>query len=251
MNHNSWGYPIGKLCPSQGDVHVWRIHLDHVSSSCLYRESMLSGDEIERGNYFHYEKDRNRFITRWVLLRVFLGKYLAADPNRIEFAYNPYGKPSLKQPARTSICFNIAHSEQMALFAFSQGDELGIDIERIKLDIDYENMAEHYFAPGEKAAIRAQESECRPELFFTYWTRKEAYIKGRGMGLSLPLDCFDVSQAVGGAFYPLEFADNIPTRSTWMLLDLPQTLGFTGALAVEHGNQVIRTWDWTESILDM
>jgi 4'-phosphopantetheinyl transferase len=249
MNDNDWGNLAGKFSLPQGEVHVLRIDLDRVSTSRLPSLSILADEEIKRANHIHLDMERKRFITRRILFRVILSRYLAVEPGKLEFDYNPYGKPSLKQPAGSSICFNTAHSEQFALFTFCLGNQLGVDIERIRLDIDYENIAGQYFTPGERSAIMARPGDDRSELFYTFWTRKEAYIKGRGMGLSIPLDGFDVSQTNHGVFYPVEYVDDKQKKSEWILLDLPSTRGFAGALAVEHGNQVITTWEWTESIL--
>jgi 4'-phosphopantetheinyl transferase len=243
MNEYSWGKSPSKFSLLKNEVHVWHIDIDR-ASSYLDDKTILSSDEIERANHFQFERDRKRFITRRILLRLILGKYLLAKPNQIVFDYNQYGKPSLQQPAWSSIFFNIAHSEQITVFAFSQDDALGIDIERINLAIDYENILEHYFSPGERASIKAQPGQCRPELFYKYWTRKEAYIKGRGMGLSIPLESFDVSLALDRTIFALEYVDNYTVISNWMILDLPWTQGFAGALAVENRNHVIRAWDW-------
>ena len=121
---------------------------------------------------------------------------------------------------------------------------MGVDIERIRPDIEYQEIAARYFSPGERSAIITIDEKYRPELFYKLWTRKEAYMKGRGMGLSIPPDSFDISQVHHGVCYPVEIFDDEPTNTNWCILDLPSTNNFAAALALECRKVVIKTWNW-------
>ena len=236
---------------SPDELHVFRLDLDQVSVAHFPIKTILASGEIARASQFHFELDRKRFIARRILLRLILSRFLEVEPGRLEFGHNPFGKPFLKQPADRAINFNVAHSERFALFAISQAGPLGVDIERVRPDSDYQEIAERYFSTEERSAILASSEKESPEVFYKLWTRKEAYIKGRGMGLSMPLESFDTSQEKGGVVSPLEEMDEKTIGCAWVVLDLPPIQGFEAALAVEDARQMVNTWDWTEVVSEM
>lgn len=169
---------------------------------------------------FFFEKDRRRFIVARGILRALLGHYLQVPATTLCFAYNAYGKPSLQSPAvQPALYFNLAHSHEMALYAFSYGREAGVDIEYMRdlaLD-DYLLMARNHFSPGEYTRLLALPESARKQAFFNCWTRKEAYIKARGMGLSIPLDTFDVSFVPGEPAALLASREAPYTVNSWSL----------------------------------
>lgn len=173
-----------------GEAHVWRASLDVPQPQLDELKGCLSEDELTRAARFKFDRDRNRYIAGRGILRRTLAGYLRTNPAAIRFAYNPQGKPSL--PAG-GLQFNLSHSGGEALYAVSLDVELGIDIERLNPAVEVEQIAANFFSPAEVAAILALPPRQRHNRFFDFWTRKEAYLKALGHGLSIPLNEFDVS----------------------------------------------------------
>ena len=188
----------------------------------------LSQDETERAARLHFDKDRRSFIICRGLLRSILAGYLGLKPAEIRFEYGPQGKPSLQNRA---MCFSVSHSEDRVLYAFCKNCELGVDLEYVRDLPDAEILAQRFFAPSEYIEFRGTTPAVRTRAFFCCWTRKEAYIKATGRGLSLPLDSFQVP------ILPEQPAQlRITTRpsehlSGWSLRHLDPSPGYVGALA--------------------
>jgi 4'-phosphopantetheinyl transferase len=178
--------------PLQTAVDLWALDLDGERPSTY--QPLLSADERERAGRFHFERDRNRYIVGRGRLRQLLGQYLDLPPQKITFAYTDHGKPYLPpQPDQPDLRFNISHSQQFALLAFAWGRRLGVDVEVIRPLTDMADLVRRFFAPAEIAAWEAVPPERQAEAFFCGWTRKEAFIKAIGEGLSYPLGRFVVS----------------------------------------------------------
>jgi 4'-phosphopantetheinyl transferase len=176
------------------EVHVWRAGLDLDPADHERLRAFLSADESARADRFLRPEHRRRFANGRGLVRQVLAGYLETEPGRIRFVYGPQGKPGL--PA-TALRFNLSHSGGRALLAVTRGRELGVDIERIRPEIDCLGIARRVFSEAEQRALRAVPEPLRRRAFFAAWTRKEAYVKARGGGLSIPLRDFDVSLAPG------------------------------------------------------
>jgi 4'-phosphopantetheinyl transferase len=189
-----WLAPPGILVLGNDDVHVWRATLDKTPSQIQSYLHNLAADEHVRAERFYFERDREHFIAARGVLRAILGGYLHRTPESLSFCYSSHGKPALAgESAEDAIRFNVSHSQGVALFAVTRGREVGIDIEHIRFDLEVAEIAERFFSPWEVATLRALPIEAQRQAFFCCWTRKEAYIKARGEGLSLPLDQFEVS----------------------------------------------------------
>ena len=172
--------------------------LDQTQSQIQSFLHTLAADEQARAERFHFERDREHFIVARGVLRAILGRYLNRAPERLSFCYGAHGKPALAGEAGAdAIRFNVSHSHGVALYAVTRGREVGIDLERIRFDLAVLEIAERFFSRREVATLRTLPTEAQRQAFFRCWTRKEAYIKARGEGLSLPLDQFDVSLAPG------------------------------------------------------
>jgi 4'-phosphopantetheinyl transferase len=223
---------------------VWRAMLDPSLSRVATLEQTLAADERTRAGQFHFERDRMRFIVARGLLRAILGRYLNRDPRALRFGSNPYGKPSLaaESGGDATLSFNVTHAGGMALYAVTRNRAIGIDLEDIRMDVECDSIAEHFFSPLERRMLRAVPPAQRPEAFFHCWTRKEAYIKARGMGLSLALDHFDVSVTPGEPAALLETREEGQDSSRWSLHDLPVGEGYVAALAVE-GDPELLLWE--------
>ncbi len=223
------------------EIHVWRAALDiapaRVESLCR----ILSSDERRRAARFHFERDRDRFVVARASLRILLGRYLGQDPAQLNFTYNARGKPTLAQ--NSSLTFNLSHSDRLALYAVARDRELGIDVERVRADLPWAELAERYFSPGEMARVRALPESQRETAFFNCWTRKEAYIKARGEGFAVPLDQFEVSLAPGEPARLLQTQSDALEASRWSLHDLNPDEGYVGALAVQAPAPRLCFWE--------
>ena len=156
--------------------------------------AVLSAEERDRAGQFRFERDRRRYAARRGILRELIGSYLDCDPAGIAFVNNAYGKLAL---ARSGLRFNLSHSHGVALYAFCQGADVGCDIERRDAKFAAEQIPERFFSRDEVRALRSLPVHEQTQAFFNCWTRKEAYIKAMGRGLSIDLGSFDVSLAPG------------------------------------------------------
>jgi 4'-phosphopantetheinyl transferase len=230
------------------EVHVWRAALERTPSLMQDLHRNLAADERARAARFYFDRDRDHFIAARGVLRDILGRYLNRAPEGLSFDYGPYGKPALAgDPGVALIRFNVSHSQGLALYAVTRVGDVGVDLERVRLNLAITEIAERFFSPREVAALRAlPPAEQRP-AFFRCWTRKEAYIKARGAGLSTPLNEFDVSLAPGEPAALLGIRSNPSERPCWSLQDLDAGTGYAAALAVEGRGRRIRCWEWQDS----
>jgi 4'-phosphopantetheinyl transferase len=134
---------------------------------------------------------RDQFVTARALLRTRLSSYTGVPELEWRFAENDHGRPYVVEPREfRHIRFNLSHTSELVACAFSAQHEIGVDVESTARTLDFRGLASSYFAPCEVADVRTRPDEQLRAAFFSYWTLKEAYIKGRGLGLALPLDCF-------------------------------------------------------------
>src|SRR5262249_31830035 len=182
--------PVGSL--RKGEVHVWRVAVEGVQQDGYAFACWLSEDERAREQRFHFERDRRRFRVTRGLLRVLLGRYLCQAADGVELAYGDRGKPRLRDET-SGLRFNVSHSGGRALLAFARGRDLGVDLELMRPVPEMASLTEQCFSPAEREAWRGLPEAERPAAFFRCWTRKEAFVKATGDGLSRPLDSFDVS----------------------------------------------------------
>ena len=228
-----WHTPPEHIVLESNEVHVWRASLTPSEARIQVLKQTLAADELQRASRFHFPKDRNHFIVARGLLRAMLARYLLCDPRSLSFSVNQYGKPSLTSASQhTPLYFNVSHSHEMALYAFTTLGEVGIDLEYINRNVEILELAGRFFSPREVAMLRTVPSQFQYEAFFNCWTRKEAYIKARGMGLSLDLQLFDVSLAPGMPATLLASREFGQDAARWSLYDLSPGLGYKAALAV-------------------
>ncbi len=221
------------LSAEAGWAHIFRLQLDLPAARLAELKTLLAGDERERAERFMREIDQQRFTAGRGQMREILATYLGADPASLRFDYNPQGKPSLVEGEPR---FNLSHSQGTGLLAVTFGQEVGVDVERLDREVDYANIARRFFAPAEVDEFFALPPAVRPRAFVTGWTRKEAYIKARGMGMSFSLDGFVVS-----------LNPEAPVRlsapdSGWSLYGIDPGEGFAAALAVEGEIEGMRCW---------
>jgi 4'-phosphopantetheinyl transferase len=206
-----------------GTIEVWRASLDQHSDVVRTLETLLSDDERDRRDRFHFDRDRTRYVVGRGLLRALLGRYLGEEPAGLEFRYSRYRKPSL---AEGGPHFNLAHSGSTAFYAFSPAFEVGIDVELVQVENADERVARRFFSSVEVQTLMALPEAARTHAFFSCWTRKEAFLKARGDGLTLALDSFDVTLAPGEPAMLLRTGWSPDEHARWQLADVSD---------VEHG----------------
>ncbi len=215
-----------------GEVHVWRAAIDLSDERLAVLERSLGPDELARSARFRFGHGRRRFIARRGILRMLLGKYLAVPPGQVAYAGDVRGKLRLAAPLDgAGVCFSLAHSNRLALFAFALRREVGIDVESIRPLEDADAIAERHFTRSERMALAGVTGTARLELFFRYWARKEACVKATGEGLARPLTTFDVSYASEQPQFVPALAE-AGTGSSWMLQDLASETEYAAALVV-------------------
>ncbi len=239
--------PANALAIGRDEVHVWQATLDRTPSELQSLFDSLAADERARAGRFHFDRDRVRFVVARGVLRAILGRYMNRAPVSLSFRYGSHGKPALAGEADgDAICFNLSHSNGVALYAIARHRAVGVDLERIRFDLPVVEIAERFFSRREVAALRMLPSEQQHQAFFCCWTRKEAYIKARGEGLSLPLDQFDVSLAPGEPAALLGTQRDPSEATRWTLAELASGPGYVAALAAEGHGWRLASWQWPD-----
>ncbi|MBK8783720.1 MAG: 4'-phosphopantetheinyl transferase superfamily protein [Anaerolineales bacterium] len=245
MQQDNWTSPPDSLHIESRHVDVWRIFLNLQADSIKLAESTLSADEAQRAARFHFPKDRDHFVAAHGILRQIIGRYLHCKPGELTFSVNQYGKPSLVD---SKLEFNLSHSGDFALLAITQNRKIGVDVERVRQGISSHVIAQQYFSKAEVAELQSLPMEQREAAFFTCWTRKEAYIKAQGIGLSLPLESFDVSLSPNEPAMLRAVRPDSQEAARWTLRPLDVAPNYAGALAVEGIDLDFRLWDWNSTV---
>jgi 4'-phosphopantetheinyl transferase len=215
-------------------VHVWRVRLDWPDPQVARLAALLSADEQERAARYRYYELCREYTAGRGALRILLGNYLGIAPSEVAFAYEKRGRPLLAKTIDTErLTFNLSNARDLALIAFTRGREIGVDLESDRRTLEMKDVATHFFAPAECAALFALPETVQRQAFFNCWTRKEAYLKARGLGLSRPLDRFQVTLVPGEAVRLLQDDTDPGAEQRWSLAALDGLGGYTAALAVE------------------
>ncbi|MFZ0136380.1 MAG: 4'-phosphopantetheinyl transferase superfamily protein [Candidatus Sulfotelmatobacter sp.] len=238
------------LSLSEDEVQLWRVDLGAVGADESRWQRVLSDDEAARAARFHFARDRQRYVAARALLRTILASYLETDAGSLRFSYSKKEKPSLGSAhAGSDIRFNVTHSGGVALLAFTRRREIGVDVEQVRRDFDASAIARRYFSTQEQNQLADIPPEEKVEAFFRCWTRKEAYIKATGDGLSLPLSQFDVSLASLDKNALLATRPDGSEAGNWLLQEVPAGTGYVAAVCVRG-----RDWklnDWSSESRDM
>jgi 4'-phosphopantetheinyl transferase len=230
---------------SANDAHIWRSWLDQRPWRVRQLAQTLSADERARADRFRFETDRMRFIVGRGTLRSILGRYLDTEPGRVQLCYGPHGKPHLREESnQAAIRFNLAHSHQLAVYAFARTREVGIDLEYIRPVPRLQQIAASVFSARENAVLSGLPASQQQEAFYLCWTCKEAYVKAKGLGLEQPLEQFDVSLVPGEPARLLHVESDPGDTSRWSLRWLEPAPGYVAALAVEGH-------DWRPAYYDL
>jgi 4'-phosphopantetheinyl transferase len=226
-------------------VDIWRVRLDEPIETTS-SPSIPSSDELTRASRFHFEKDRIPFARCRSALRFLLSRYLRIPAVEIRFEYQPSGKPELAaQQNPGQLLFNVSHSAGLALIAVSADHRVGVDIEKIRPDVDVTALAERFFSLRERAGLQALPDHLRVPGFFACWTRKEAFLKATGDGLSFPLA--DCSVTTHPDLDPRleDIKGNTEAGKQWFLADLSVVDGFRATVALERSYSRLETYAWT------
>ncbi|CAN5218299.1 4'-phosphopantetheinyl transferase superfamily protein [soil metagenome] len=240
---DAWHVPREFPSLARNEVHVWRIDLPGQQDDSY--EFWLSPDERTRAAGFRVMHARRWFIVTRAVLRMLLARYLGTPLEDLPLRVNAWGKPQLV-PESTDLHFNVSHTRTCALIAMTRQRRVGIDVECSRRGLADMQIAEHFFAPEETAALRALPAGERAAAFFNCWTRKEAWVKAVGRGLSIPLDAFVVS--IGEAADLLEVRGAAAEAARWTLRALHPDPDHIGALAVEGHGWRLRQWQWPATL---
>lgn len=243
---NAWGPPAPQPELGPSDIHVWRVALHDASSKANAVSGLLTNDEIKRAQRFRFQQDRDRFVVVHAVLRILLGVYTPIPPEQICFQYNVHGKPYLAlNQNHAMLDFNISHAHEMALLAFARGRAVGIDLEYVRSDIRHEQIAERFFAMQEIASLQSLSGSLQSAAFFNCWTRKEAFTKATGEGLSRSLSQFSMSLVPGEAARLLAIQGQPEEASKWFVQDLEPGPGYAGALVAREPVKQIYRWEYS------
>ncbi|MBU7586765.1 MAG: 4'-phosphopantetheinyl transferase superfamily protein [Nostoc sp. TH1S01] len=236
--NDSWVPAPADLTLLANEVHIWRIDLEIADSLRENLAATLSSDELARANRFRFPEHRQRFIAGRGSLRNILGRYLKIEPQQVRFDYEPRGKPLLADSlAASGLLFNLSHSQDLALCAVNYTRKIGIDLEYIRSVSDLEALAQRFFLPREYELVRSLPPHQQQEVFFRYWTCKEAYLKATGDGIS-QLEQVEVSLT------PTQQA-KLLTSEDWSLVEFTPADNYRAAVAVAGSGWDLKCWQFT------
>ena len=216
-------------------IDIATVRLDVAPDTVRAAADVLSASERQRAARFTFESGRRRFIVARAALRRFLAQRLDARPEEIDLVYGVQGKPALgPRFASSNLQFNISHCDDLAVYAFAFGREIGIDVEAVRWFADAMDVATRFFSRAENAAFAALDSLSRPLGFFNCWTRKEAFVKALGNGLTRPLDSFDVTLAPNEPPKILRVDDLPGERCGWDVTSFAPAPGFVAAIVSQR-----------------
>lgn len=227
---------------SRDEVHVWQIDLD-VDATPYW--ALLSQEERERALRFRFARDRDHYTVGRGSLRAILGRYLELAPTGLQFGYGAHGKPELTHPEGASLQFNLSHSHRLGLLAVSAERALGVDVEAVHRDVGDEGIARRFFSAAEVERLQSLPVEERKAAFFRCWTRKEAYLKARGDGISYGLHHFAVTLAPNEDAALIANTREPAEVTRWTLAAVPVPPGYEAAVAVEGAGWELRCREWT------
>jgi len=226
--------PAEVRLPECAEAHVWTAFVSEFSTQLSDLEQLLSREEQRAAARFRREADRDHYIIAHGILRRLLGRYLCIAPKDLDFTVNGFGKPAVAlRPEQPPLSFNLAHSGDLVLYAVAINRRIGVDVEKIRSELDVMELARSQFSTPEVLALTAVSLPERLGAFFRCWTRKEAYVKARGEGFHFPLNKFAVT--FGAEEMPrLSWIDHdLGASYDWSMFHLDPAPGYAGAVTVE------------------
>jgi 4'-phosphopantetheinyl transferase len=235
MTFDQWLKAPTDLSLSVDDVHVWRVELSRSQSQLQELAETLSSDELCRAERFYFEQHRQHFIAGRGMLRTILGRYLGVEPQALRFDYEARGKPILADRfAKSGLSFNLSHSQGLALYGVCRRP-IGVDLECIRENTDVSALAKRFFTDREYEVVRSLPPSQQQQVFFRYWTCKEAYLKATGAGLSQ-------LEEVEILLTPTQPASL--QSEEWSLTELIPANNYLAAVAVAGQNLHLQCWQY-------
>ncbi|MCJ7695392.1 MAG: 4'-phosphopantetheinyl transferase superfamily protein [Anaerolineaceae bacterium] len=231
---------------SKDQVDIWTIPLvqSELVINSLYW--LLSDEEKDKLIRFHFSQDRHRFIICHGAVRRILSNYVGVDQGQIKFDINQFGKPFIRNKlGALEIQFNLTHSEDRAVLALTPTRNIGVDIEFIHPFTEYEKLAANYFSPEEKEDLESSEGPSKLNAFYKLWTRKEAFLKAIGKGLSFPLNDFSMLGKTSFEFQKVKLSWRSALAGYWYYIDLQIAEGYASSMVIEGDNvSVLKFHQW-------
>lgn len=239
-NAAAWRPSPPALTVADGDLDLWCARIEAIDEGIA---AALSEEERRRGERFRHPRARLEFVRTRGWLRHVLARYLQAPPDQLQFGYGPQGKPRLANGVDgEALCFNVAHSHGLALLAVAWNRLVGVDVEQISAERDLPGLARRYFSANENAELRGLPAAQVSRGFFLAWTRKEAFIKALGSGMSFPLDAFDVALTPGKPAALLAVRSEQTTAREWAMVDIDLGTEFAAAAVIAGAIRQVRRW---------
>ena len=224
----------GAMQTRRNAVHVWRSRFQPVIQSNAELTESLSAEEMEKARGFLRPSDRDRYVFSHVLLRKLLAAYLDCEPLKLNFNTTKYGKPFLKTTGGgAKLSFSLSHSLDMTLVAVASGTGVGVDVEYMKTVRDAREIVNRFFSPHERSFLNSLPPADFNEAFFSYWTAKEAFLKGMGKGMSYPLDKFSVRFLNRDPLGWISIDGEQSATGCWNIVRISPGPNYSGALAME------------------
>ncbi len=234
-----------------GEVHLWKMNLGEMQPLFPVLKTLLSADEQARAGRFYFQTDRQRFVLGRSVLRLLLGAYLKQHPSSIRFDYNEFGKPFLRSKwKKTTVQFNLSHSGEVVLLGFTRAGAIGVDVEKIDRKHSGLDIAKRFFSRNEYEKLERLEGPLQVEAFFKCWTRKEAFIKAHGKGLSIPLNWFDVAVLPEEPPQILSMKEELGCLSDWRLIHVEPQQAYLGAAVVQQPNAAMAWYQVTRNLVE-
>ncbi len=241
----SWPMPPAEIDLPAGEIHLWSARLDPPGNLLRQCASLLSEDERHRAERFRTGSLQDRYVAGRGTLRTLLGRYLRTDPASLVLNYQSHGKPDLGPPWNAhGVKFNVSHSHGLAVYAFTRDNEIGVDVERVRPMPNAEELVKRFFSPEEIQQWQQMPAKRQLRAFFQGWTRKEAWLKAMGSGLSFPLDQFCVT--LDGPAQVLSIRGDTDEAAQWRLESCEPCDGYVAAVAMRGKAGTVRSWRFGE-----
>jgi 4'-phosphopantetheinyl transferase len=245
ISTTNWLPPPAQFKLSRNEVHVWRASLNQNEATIEGLWELLTSEERQRAQRYCFQKGQQQFVVARGVLRQLLARYTGLAPAALKLTSNSYGRPSLAKDSNPAqLNFNLSHSGNLVLYAFSRGRSVGIDIEAMRQEVATLEIAKNFFSLDEVTALKAVPAELHTVAFFNGWTRKEAYIKALGEGLSHPLQSFSVSLAPQEEAALLSVRGDRQAAARWKIYALEPGAGYVAAVIAEHPPFALREWEY-------
>jgi 4'-phosphopantetheinyl transferase len=239
--------PLGQF-----EIHVWRAELAWPGVVTGRLKDCLTDEETNQAARFHFAHDQRRFVIRRAVLRRLLASYLGVRTEIVRLLPGPNGKPFVcGQDMPEGIRFNCSHSGDRGLIVIAQGRELGADLEQHRDLNDAEDLAKAFFSDSEIKELNDLPRSLKTVGFFNCWTRKEAFVKAIGLGLSFPLNRFSVSLTPGQPAALLDVAEDHEAMKKWTIASLDVGVDYSAALVFEGRNVKFRYLEWNPHLPDL